>query len=1352
MYLPADSTPLATPAAPPAAEKSHVKSVCPYCGVGCGIVLQVEAGRVTKIAGDKEHPANFGRLCTKGSSSFQALTDSGRMEHGYIRPSRARAQMPVPMDEAIATAAGRLRGIIDTHGPDAVALYVSGQMSLEAQYLANKLAKGFIRTNNIDSNSRLCMSSAASGYKLSLGADGPPGAYDDFDAADLFFVTGANMADCHPILFLRLLDRMKSGAKLIVADPRRTATADKADLFLQLKPGTDLSLLNGILHLLIEAGDIDEAFIAAHTEGWEDMPAFLAEFTPARVAEITGLREADIRTAARWIGGAKNWMSCWTMGLNQSTAGTWHTNAICNLHLATGAICRTGAGPFSLTGQPNAMGGREVGYLSHGLPGQRAVTSAADRDFIEKIWKLPEGSIKPAPGADAVSMFAGLRSGTIKAVWIICTNPVASMPNRGNVIAGLQAAELVIAQDAFRNTETNAYADILLPGSLWAEASGVMINSERNMTLMRPAVTPPGEARPDWQIIAQIACAMGYAAGFSYASAAEIFDEIRLTANAATGYDISGASHETLQAGALQWPIAPQGAARNPIRYRGANLRFPTASGKARFFARPALPPAEMPGEDFPFVLNTGRVAHQWHTMTKTGKIKTLNKLNPGPFVEINPEDASALGLHEGDQVEITSRRGRAVLPAVITTRVLPGGCFAPFHWNDVFGADLAINDVTNDVVDAISLQPAFKFCAVGLRKISSRTAPAKEDRAAMTATSRPPALAAALDLSPVPRPAFNDTETIYLSGFLTGLDTPGRSSGVPMLPENAPVSPAARLWINGVLAGTYSRAGADTSTAPPAAPSLADAQTVTLLWASQTGNSEALATRLQAEFRTAGIAAQSICMDDYPAGELGKPGSLILISSTYGDGDPPDNGRGFWEFLSEDTAPRLEHLQFAVCGLGDSSYDQFCQHGKNLDARLAELGAQRLAGRLDCDADHEPEIGPWLKLVIKRLNGAAPGTAGPPAAALPYGKNTPYPARLLASTRLNGPGTDKDTRFIAFGLEGAGMAYEAGDALGIWPTNCPALVDDVLAAAGLANDAMVAVDKAGHLPLRQALLENFELTRPSRETLEFIAERNGSAALKSLLTNERRHDLKQFLWGKQLPDVLAAFPVHTTAQEFASALKHIQPRLYSIASGPSAHAGQVHLTVASVRFGTPARKGACSAFLAERATGNVPIFIQPNSHFRLPANPATPVIMIGPGTGIAPFRAFLHERRAQGAAGRNWLFFGERNRASDFYYEDELMAMRKDGHLTELSLAFSRDQAEKIYVQHLMRDQGAKLWSWLQDGASLYVCGDATHMARDVEAALLAIVERHGGLARDTAQDYVKSLAREKRYLRDVY
>lgn len=329
----------------------RVRTVCSYCGVGCGIVLDIATGRdgrrtVAKAAGDKEHPANAGRLCTKGATHADMLAAPGRLTTALIRGERGAGPAPAPVEAAVTEAAVRLREILDAHGPDALALYVSGQMSLEAQYLANKLAKGFLRTNQIESNSRLCMASAGTGYKLSLGADGPPGSYEDFERADAFFVIGANMADCHPILFLRMMDRVKaSGAKLIVVDPRRTATADKADLFLQIRPGTDLALLNGLLHLLVEGGRTDPDFIAEYTEGWPDMPAFLEDYAPGRVARITGIPEADIRLAARWIGEAGEWMSCWTMGLNQSTHGTWNTNALINLHLATGAVCRPGSGP-----------------------------------------------------------------------------------------------------------------------------------------------------------------------------------------------------------------------------------------------------------------------------------------------------------------------------------------------------------------------------------------------------------------------------------------------------------------------------------------------------------------------------------------------------------------------------------------------------------------------------------------------------------------------------------------------------------------------------------------------------------------------------------------------------------------------------------------------------------------------------------------------------------------------------------------------------------------------------------------------------------------------------------------------
>src|SRR6478609_2046460 len=768
----------------------QVSTVCSYCGVGCGIVLDVacddEGRRVARGArGDRSHPANAGRLCTKGATSADMLAAGGRATHALVRPERGAEPERAPLDETIELVARRLREVVDTHGPDAFALYVSGQMSLEAQYLANKLAKGYVRTQWIESNSRLCMASAGTGYKLSLGADGPPGSYDDLDHADVFLVIGANLADCHPVLFLRLLDRVKAGAKLIVVDPRRTATADKADLFLQVAPGTDIALLNGLLRLVVEAGGLDQPFVVEHTEGWDDVEAMLADYPADEVARITGLAEADLRAAASMLGGASNWVSCWTMGLNQSTHGTWNTNALVNLHLATGAICRTGSGPFSLTGQPNAMGGREMGYMGPGLPGQRTVLDEDDRAVVEGVWGLDPGTLRADfTGRGTVDMFERMAAGEIKACWIVCTNPVASVGNRRTVIEGLERAELVVTQDAFADTETNAYADVVLPGALWSESDGVMINSERNLTLARAALRPPGDALPDWLLIARVATAMGYD-GFDYSSSEEVFDELRAFANPRTGYDLRGVTYDRLRGGSVQWPAAPDGPRRNPMRYLNdgvsqqllerpdgtrPRLAFPTPSGRARFHARPHLPAAELPDDDFPFVLNTGRVQHQWHTMTKTGKVAKLNKLAPGPFVEMHPSDAAALGLVDGASVEVASRRGRAVLPVAVTDRVLPGALFAPFHWNDLFGEYLAVNAVTSDAVDPLSFQPELKVCAVSLTRVAAaRSAPEEPAPLQAPVTLHVPAPIGAFGLPAAPPPVLAEHERQYLVGFLAG-------------------------------------------------------------------------------------------------------------------------------------------------------------------------------------------------------------------------------------------------------------------------------------------------------------------------------------------------------------------------------------------------------------------------------------------------------------------------------------------------------------------------------------------------------------------------------------------------------
>jgi anaerobic selenocysteine-containing dehydrogenase len=681
--------------------------------------VQVADGAVTRVKGDPAHPANFGDVCAKAVHLPPALRTDDRLCGPQIRSRRDAPLERVPWDLALRVAAERIREIAIAHGPEALAFYASGQLLTEEYYVAVKLAKGFLCTNNFDTNSRLCMASAAAGYARSLGSDGPPAAYADIEDADCFFLVGTNTADCHPITFKRI--RRRKLARLddvvvMVADPRWTETADLADLHLALRPGSDIALLNGMLRVLRDDGRLDEGFIAAHTSGWADVQAAIERYPLERAAALTGLSPEAIRLAARRFGEARAALSLWSMGVNQSHVGTDKNAALINLHLATGQIGRPGAGPFSLTGQPNAMGGRETGGLSHLLPGYRRVEDAGARDLVERAWGLPAGTISPRPGRSALEIFEGLVSGEVRAVWIICTNPAASMPDLDLVEKALRQAELVIVQDAYHPTETTRFADILLPAAQWPEKDGVMTNSERRLTYLPKLVEPPGEALPDAEILTRFAREMGWKDAFAYASAAEIFAEFAAL-TAGTICDYSGVSHARLQReGPLQWPVPTPDHPGTARLYRTGS--FPTPDGRARFVPVEHDEPVESPDRHFPLTLTTGRVRDHWHTLTRTGKAPALVVRTPEPILEVNLRDAARIGLSDSDFVEVVSRRGKVVAQCRVSATIREGTCFLPFHWGRRLGFYKSANNLTLSARDPLSKQPELKACAVRLRRL----------------------------------------------------------------------------------------------------------------------------------------------------------------------------------------------------------------------------------------------------------------------------------------------------------------------------------------------------------------------------------------------------------------------------------------------------------------------------------------------------------------------------------------------------------------------------------------------------------------------------------------------------------
>lgn len=701
----------------------ETKSTCCYCGVGCGVVIESEGDRIIGVRGDAEHPANFGRLCTKGATLHLSARLDNRALYPEVRAERAPPRRRASWDEALNLAATRFAHAVRTHGPDSVAFYISGQLLTEDYYVFNKLSKGLIGTNNIDTNSRLCMSSAVAGYKATLGADAPPTCYEDVAHARCIFIAGSNMAVAHPILFRRIEDQKarRPDLKLIVVDPRRTDTAAFADLHLPILPGTDIALYNGMLHVLLWEGLCDMAYVRAHTEGFDALKQTLRDYTPDAVARLCGVAAADIVQAAKWFGQSAATLSMYCQGLNQSTHGTDNNAALINLHLATAHIGKPGAGPFSLTGQPNAMGGREVGGLSNLLSAHRDMANAEHRAEVARLWGIDD--VPATPGKSAVEMFEAVRRGEIRAIWIACTNPAQSMPDLNSVRAALEKAEFVVVQEAYANTDTVAYADVLLPASTWGEKTGTVTNSERRITRVRPAVLPPGEARHDWQIVVDFAHRLGRTLGderasalFPYRNAEQIFNEHRESTRG-RDLDITGLSYDMLEhAGPQQWPL-PEGATTGKARLYSDGI-YPTPDGRARFVNTKHRPTAEDTDARYP-IQTTGRLRDQWHGMSRTGTVARLFNHVAEPQLSMNPDDMRRRGLRDGDIVEIRSRRGGQSVRVVASADMRAAQAFMPMHWGGQFMHGIGVNALMPADFDPMSRQPELKHAAIQVAKLS---------------------------------------------------------------------------------------------------------------------------------------------------------------------------------------------------------------------------------------------------------------------------------------------------------------------------------------------------------------------------------------------------------------------------------------------------------------------------------------------------------------------------------------------------------------------------------------------------------------------------------------------------------
>ena len=689
-----------------------IHTACPYCGVGCGLVARPDG----VIAADVAHPANRGRLCSKGAALAQTLDDGGRLTHPII------GGKPSNWDDALGLIAAKFRRTIADHGPDSVAFYVSGQCLTEDYYVANKLMKGFIGSGNIDTNSRLCMASSVAGHVRAFGEDIVPGVYEDWEEADLVVLVGSNAAWCHPVLHQRLLAaKAAHGTKIVVLDPRRTATADAADLYLPLAAGSDVALFNGLLAFLKGAGRIDNAWVARHANG---LGAALVAAGPNDIeatAEICGVDPELLESFYDMFARTERVMTVYSQGVNQSSVGTDKVNAIINCHLATGRIGRPGMGPFSVTGQPNAMGGREVGGLANQLAAHMKFDDPADRDSLTRFWNAP--SLTPKPGLKAVDLFEAVAAGKVKALWIVATNPADSLPRTDRVRTALSKCPFVVVSDCWP-TDTSALADVVLPAAGWGEKDGTVTNSERRISRQRPFRSAPGEARPDWWMFAEVGRQMGWQSAFAWKTPAAVFREHAALSgfenNGRRVFDIGGlanlddAAYDAMLP--IRWP-APAGFVGEGGRLFGQG-NFPTADGKARIVATPfrGLPDRGKHG----FLLNTGRVRDQWHTMTRTGLAPSLMAHTPEPLLTLHPADAAALGIEPNGLVRLSTDEGEVVLRADPRHTQRRGEIYAPMHWTDLFASTGPVGRTVGGRVDPFSGQPELKATPASLTPVES--------------------------------------------------------------------------------------------------------------------------------------------------------------------------------------------------------------------------------------------------------------------------------------------------------------------------------------------------------------------------------------------------------------------------------------------------------------------------------------------------------------------------------------------------------------------------------------------------------------------------------------------------------